>query len=163
MKKFAVVLCLVLSLVMALSSCSAFFEGVEAGLAGTQKEEKFLELVSENQELLDDYADDIYRNWYDCIYNDKFNEDINTAIYSAMLDNSANISRIEANNEQIKELYKDAKDGELEDEVKAVMQAYNEYYAFVMEVSGSFKSYSASKESLKKALATALRNLEAEL
>jgi hypothetical protein len=43
------------------------------------------------------------------------------------------------------------------------MQAYNDYYAFVMEVSGSFKSFSADKETLKKALASALKDLEFEL
>ena len=43
------------------------------------------------------------------------------------------------------------------------MQAYNDYYAFVIEVSGSFNSYSADKEKLKKELSSALKDLEFEL
>ena len=51
----------------------------------------------------------------------------------------------------------------MSDEVKEVMQAYNEYYEFVINVSGSFNSYSANKETLKKALSSALKNLEMEI
>ena len=43
------------------------------------------------------------------------------------------------------------------------MQAYNEYYEFVVNSSGSFKSYSAGKETTKKAPASALRDLQMEI
>ena len=130
---------------------------------GSKKEAEFHKLVVETQELLDIVADDIYSYWYDCIYKDMYLESIDYAIASALSDNQENIEKIEANNKKIKTLYKDVKDGKLEDEVKEVMQAYNEYYAFVMEVSGSFNSFSASKETLKKNLSSALKNLEFEL
>ncbi len=155
MKK-ALSILLVLSFLLAtLSSCGL--------LNSTKKEEQFYDLVSETQELLDIVADDIYSNWYDCIYKDKFSESIDVAIASAMLDNQDNLDQIEENNANIKKLYKEVKDGDLENEVKEVMQAYNEYYSFVVEVSGSFNSFSANKENLKKALATALKNLDMEL
>ena len=155
MKKTVSLLLALSLLLLTFSSCGF--------LKNNKKEQKFYDLVSETQDLLDTVADDIYSNWYDCIYEDKFSDSIDLAIASAMLDNKANLEQIEENNAEIKKLYKEVKDGDLEDEVKEVMQAYNEYYAFVVEVSGSFNSYSANKETLKKALATSLKNLELEL
>ena len=133
------------------------------GCSTGEKESEFHSLVSETQALLDTVADDIYSYWYDCIYKDKYGESIDLAISSALVDNQENIDQIEANNEIIKSLYSDVKNGDLQSEIKAVMQAYNEYYSFVMEVSGSFKSFSDDKETLKKELASALKNLEFEL
>lgn len=155
MKKTVSLLLALSLLLLTFSSCGF--------LKNNKKEQKFYDLVSETQDLLDTVADDIYSNWYDCIYEDKFSDSIDLAIASAMLDNKANLEQIEENNAEIKKLYKEVKDGDLEDEVKEVMQAYNEYYAFVVEVSGSFNSYSANKETLKKALATSLKNLDLEL
>ena len=129
----------------------------------SNKEAEFHSLVSETQELLDIVADDIYSYWYDCIYKDMYRESIDYAIACALSDNQENITKIEENNTKIKSLYKDVKDGKLEDEVKEVMKAYNDYYAFVMEVSGSFNSFSANKETLKKELSSALKDLEFEL
>ena len=43
------------------------------------------------------------------------------------------------------------------------MQAYNDYYTLVVEVSGSFKSYSEAKESCKKELASALDDFSFEI
>ena len=129
----------------------------------TQKTQEFYDLVCATQELLDIVADDIYTNWYDAIYKKKYNSDIDTAIYYALLDNSENIDTIELNNETIKDLYKKIRNSDLELEIKDVMHAYNDYYAFVIEVSGSFETFKQSKEPLKKALASALKNLAMEL
>ena len=129
----------------------------------TAKESEFYDIVVETQELLDIVADDIYSNWYDCIYNDRFLESIDYAIACALSDNAENVNTIKANNETIKTLYSEIKDGELKSEVKEVIHAYNDYYAFVIEVSGSFKSFSENKEAFKKELASALKNLEFEL
>ena len=160
MKKIvSLLLCIV---ILATTLCACDLSGGGVLTAGTEKESEFFELVSGTQELLDEYADDIYSCWYDYIYEDKYST-VDAAILSAYLSNATNVQTIEANNETIKAAYKDVKDGKLTDEVKAVMQAYNEYYAFVMEVSGSFNSFSASKETLKKALSSALKNLEFEL
>ena len=96
MKK-ALSILLVLSFLLAtLSSCGL--------LNSTKKEEQFYDLVSETQELLDIVADDIYSNWYACIYKDKFSESIDVAIASAMLDNQDNLDQIEENNANIKKL-----------------------------------------------------------
>ena len=129
---------------------------------GNQKATEFYELVSETQEYLDGYADDIYSCWYDYVYEDEYSS-VNGALLAAMLMNSENIDVIESNNEAIKNLYGELKDSDLKTEIKAVMQAYNEYYSLVMEVSGSFNSYSANKETLKKELSTALKNLSFEI
>ena len=127
------------------------------------KEADFHSLVAETQSLLDIVADDIYSYWYDCIYKDKYLESIDYAIACAVADNQENMDKIKANNDTIKTLYSEVRDGKLQVEAKAVMQAYNDYYAFVMEVSGSFNSFSADKETLKKALSSALKDLEFEL
>ncbi len=152
MKKILAAISLLLIMCLLFTSCGG----------STNNESEFFNLVSDTQALLNEYADDIYSCWYDYIYEDEYSS-VDSAILSAMIMNSDNIDIIEANNEQIKELYKKAKDGKLESEVKDVMQAYNDYYAFVMEVSGSFNSFSASKETLKKELSSALKNLEFEL
>ena len=129
----------------------------------TQKEKEFYDLVDETKDLLDTVADDIYSYWYDCIYNDKYLENISYAVACAKKDNQTNIDTIEANTSKIKDLYKQIKDGKLGTEAKAVMQAYNDYYTLVIEVSGSFNSYSASKETCKKELASALDDFSFEL
>ena len=152
MKKILSIVSIVLLLCMFLTSCGS----------STKQEEEFYELVSETQELLDEYADDIYSCWYDYVYEEKYS-DPNDAIMAATAMNSGNINSIVDNNETIKELYKKVKDGNLKSEIKDVMQAYNDYYSFVMEVSGTYDSFSAGKEPLKKELSGALKNLEFEL
>ena len=96
------------------------------------------------------------------VYEDKY-EDVDSAIIAATDANEENIYKILENTEKLNALYKDIRDGDLKEEVKAVMQAYNEYYSFVIEVSGSFNDFSANKENLKKALSTAIKNLSIEL
>lgn len=125
--------------------------------------QEFYDAVLESQVNLNTLADAIYNNWYDAIYNDDFRGDINIAIAYAFSDNSTIVDEIEANDETIKALYKLAKESELSYEVKAVMQAYNEYYEFVVNVSGSFSTFKESNETNKKALATALKNLNYEI
>ena len=157
---------LVLSLIMVFSlvACdigtSSNDKGEDTGMKAALD---FYDKVSESQDLLDDLADDIYRNWYDCIYKDKFSENINIAIASALADNSENVDKIEALDGEIADLFKAAKETECGDKVKAVMSAYSDYYELVINVSGSFNSYSADKESLKKDLASALKELSFEL
>lgn len=148
---------------LALSSCgSNSGNGLSSG-KGTQKEEEFYNLVDETQDLLDTVADDIYSYWYDCIYNDKYLDNITYAVACAKTANKTNLDTIEENTKAIKSLYKEIKDGKLAEEAKAVMQAYNDYYTLVVEVSGSFNSYAASKENCKKELASALDDLSFEL
>ena len=102
-------------------------------------------------------------NWYDAIYKDKFSDDINVAIASAQADLAFELQQIEELDSEIAALFKEVKDGDQSKLVKDVMSAYSDYYEFVVNVSGSFKSYSADKETLKKNLASLLRDLSYEL
>ena len=131
--------------------------------ATSAKIEEFYETVVISQECLDSVADDIYRYWYDAIYNDKYGGSIDLAIAYAQIDNEENLATIETNDSNIKTLYKSIKGSELGEEIKAVMSAYSDYYEFVVNVSGSFNSFSASKEKLKKELASALKDLQLEM
>jgi len=150
----AVICCVPLFLFYA---CESEEEGKE------DKVQVFYDKVVESQQCLDILADDIYSYWYDAIYKDKYGGDINTAILYAQLDNSKNLEIIEANESEIQSLYKEIRDTDLSVEIKAVMSAYSDYYEFVVNVSGSFNSYSASKETLKKELASALKDLALEI
>lgn len=153
MKKI-VSLALALSMLLcafALSSCDSH-----------QKEKEFYNLVDETKDLLDVVADDIYSYWYDCIYEKKYS-DVSVAVAYAQVDNAQNINTIKDNTVKIKNLYQEVKKGKLSSEAKAVMQAYNDYYTLVIEVSGSFKSFSASKETCKKELASTLDDFSFEL
>ena len=123
----------------------------------------FHETVVASQTCLDEVADDIYRYWYDAIYKDKYYGSIDIAIASAQIDNKTNLDTIETNESIIQSLYKEIRDSKLSFEIKSVMSAYSDYYEFVVNVSGSFNSYSASKETLKKELASALKDLALEL
>lgn len=152
----------IVCLVLAFTTLLCTF-GLSSCGPNTQKEEEFYNLVDETKDLLDIVADDIYSYWYDCIYNDKYLENISYAVSCAKKDNEANLNIIEANTATIKDLYKEIKEGKLSSEARAVMQAYNDYYTLVVEVSGSFNSYSASKETCKKELASALDDFSFEL
>lgn len=83
------------------------------------------------------------------------------AIAFAFDNNSENVSKI--NEKDIQSLYKEVRNSELSTEVKAVMSAYSDYYELVVNVSGSFKSYSENLEKYKKALASALKKLALEI
>ena len=92
-----------------------------------------------------------------------YREDISYAVTCAKSDNEENINTIEENTTKIKDLYKKIKDGKLGSEAKDVMQAYNDYYTLIVEVSGSLNSYSASKATCKKELASAIDLFSFEL
>lgn len=123
----------------------------------------FYDRVAECQDLLDAVADDIYDNWHAAIYEDEFGSDINLAILSAQIEHDEDIQRIEFLDQEITDLFKKVKDGKHSELVKDVMSAYSDYYEFVINVSGSFNSYSAEKENIKKELASALKDLSYEL
>ena len=125
--------------------------------------QEFYDLVRESQGLLDAVADTIYDNWHGAVYNDEFDGNINMALYAAQMEHEEDLARIEELDALITESFKTAKTAECEDQVKAVMSAYSEYYEFVVNVSGSFNSFSASSESLKKNLASTLKELSFEL
>ncbi len=146
--------------IVCITCCVSFF-----GCSDSEAEtaQQFYDAVVASQILLDDLADDIYSNWYDCIYDDAFGESIDLAIASAVADHSDDIDTLEENESTISSLFQQLKEAECASQVKAVMAAYSDYYEFVVNVSGSFKSFSADKETLKKELASALRDLSFEL
>ena len=160
-------LLLVLLLVFSVSACGVADLDTDSDTGdqngGGDSLSQFHEKISESQELLDMVADKIYSNWYDAIYKDKFSDDINVAIASAQADLAFELQQIEELDSEIAALFKEVKDGDQSKLVKDVMSAYSDYYEFVVNVSGSFKSYSADKETLKKNLASLLRDLSYEL
>lgn len=124
---------------------------------------EFYETASESKRYLDIVAEDVYSYWYDAIYNDKYNNDIDYAILYALEDNQDYIDKIEANDSKLNSLYKELRDGKLSTEIKAVMTAYLDYYEFAINVSGSFSSYKENIDPLQKEYANALRALQLEL
>lgn len=159
-KLFALLLCIVM--VFSLAACGGTGGGSKKDDSEEQLQE-FYDCVKESQELLDAVADDIYSNWYDCIYKDKFLESIDYAIACALSDHEEDIERIEELDAEIADAFKEVKDGESAELVKDVMSAYSDYYEFVVNVSGSFETFKTNKETLKKELASLLRDLSYEL
>ena len=146
------VICFMLAAMLLLPVC--LFTGCGGGDEESQINE-FYDAVSESQTKLDIIADDIYSCWYDAIYKNSYSGNINIAIATAISRNSSNLEFVESNEVEIQSLYKKLRDSKYSTEVKEVMSAYSSYYEFVVNVSGSFNSYSSSKESLKKDLAKA--------
>ena len=133
-------------------------------LNGSKKDlSNFYDRVSKSQNLLDAVADDIYTNWHAAIYKDEFGEDINLAIAYAQIEHDEDLQMIKLLDKEITDLFKKVKDGKNSELVKDVMSAYSDYYELVVNVSGSFNSYSAQKETLKKELASTLKELSYEL
>ena len=128
-----------------------------------QKVATFYALVYESQTLLDEVSGDIYTNWYDAIYNDKFDNDINLAVEAATADNQENIAEIQRLDDEIVPLFSEIKDSELGSQIKAVMSAYLDYYELVINVEGTFNTYSADRDNFKRALDQALKNLYLEV
>lgn len=160
MKK-ALSLLLLITLIISMCACSQI--PVSDNNSKNTKLSDFYSKVSESQALLDDVADDIYNNWHGAVYDDEFDGDIDTAILVAQMNHAEDLEKIETLDAEIAELFKSVKDGNCSDLVKNIMSAYSDYYEFVVNVSGSFDSYSANLETLKKELASLLRDLSYEL
>ena len=124
---------------------------------------EFYNLVSESKKLLDDIADDYYTYWYEAIYKNKYLGDINIALTIAESANTTKINTVKSNDGLIKTAYQSAKSEKYEAILREVMTTYSDYYEFVINISGSFNSYSSGKETKKKALATALKSLSFEI
>ena len=95
MKKFVKKVCAVLMAAISIFSLSLVCScgggggnksGTENGnSAGNENVIAFYEKVSQSQQYLDSLADDIYSYWYDAVYKDKYNGNIDTFL-SAMDD-----------------------------------------------------------------------------
>lgn len=161
--KIKMLLCLLLAITMCLPI--VFLVGCNKDEGGNEetstaaKVNEFYETVVESQSRMDTIADNIYRNWYDAIYNDKFACNVDLAIAYALSDNKANFDFIKENEKKIQSLYKGIRDSEVSNEIKDVLYAYSDYYEFVINVNGSLESYSANKEKYKTELSNSLKHL----
>lgn len=165
MKKSASLLSVIICLSLILSGCDSYDSDKATGssVISDSDETEFYNLVRNTKTYLDAVADAIYTYWYDSVYNYKYNGDINYAIESALEDNADNIETIERNTEEIRNLYGKIKNGKLSREVKEVIRTYGDYRTFVLEVSGSFNTYSAELNIYRKSLSDALSALFFEL
>ena len=148
--------------VLSLMLAFAFVVLVFAGCNSAKNEKEFYALVSEAQECLDRYADDILFCWYDYERGREYSS-IDHALLAAKEMNFENRVAIESKTERIMELYEKVKDGEMSEEVKNVIQVYIRYYECVMEASGTLSSFSDDVEIYGKKLSVALRDLRIEL
>lgn len=125
--------------------------------------------MKESADKLDDVADEQYQCWYGYVYNKKYSS-IEAAILAAQINEAKNITTIEENDKVISNLLNELKDSNYKEKHKETYDAmldaydsYKEYYEFVINVSGSFNSYSAKKEELKKEVKSYLNKFERNL
>lgn len=133
------------------------------------KVESLYNVMEDTSGILDIVADTIYCNWYDYIYEDEYYS-IDEAVWMAFITEADNIDKIEANDVLIDNMFKEIKENNYKDKNEDVYYAmvdaydsYKEYYEFVINVSGSFNSYSAQKETLKKEVKSYLNKFERSL
>ena len=119
--------------------------------------EKFLSLSLDAGSNLEDIADTVQEYWYDNIWYDMWGDDINDAIYYAMIAMSDEIDQAENYDTQMKNLYSKIKKvpnglakedvddiEELCDAVKDLYDVYTDFYSLATDPSGSYNTYSAS-------------------
>ena len=123
--------------------------------------------MQESVEALDSVADEIYNCWYDAVYNDMYYDSIDWAIVVAFDNEKSNVDKIEENDPILSSLLSDIRNSNIRDKdeeaynaVLDMYDAYKEYYEFTINVSGSFNSYSAQKEDIKKETKSCLNKLE---
>lgn len=159
MKKIVSLLLVIVLLVCAFALSACEVDDVDDTPREMSNEEKLYRIVVSSQFFLNEVADRIYENWYECIFEHKYGGDIDEAVNSALSFDEAIIKILKENDEDIKELYKEVKDGELSEEFQTVMQAYTDYYNLVVNVSGSFLQFRENKEICKQELSSAMELL----
>lgn len=134
-----------------------------------EKVESLYNAMEDTSDTLDEIADTIYGNWYDYVYEEEYYS-VDDALFAAFIDEADNIEKVEANDMLISNLFKEIKENNYKDKNEDVYyamtdayDAYKEYYEFVINVSGSFNSYSAQKEELKKEVKSYLSKFERSL
>ncbi len=131
---------------------------------------EFSDQVSYAQIGLEYIAYTCQQYWYDAIWNDMYNDDINVAIAAALSDTQTMINsagedygKISSLYQQINTLPEGVEDDELEDVCDAVKELYNsytDYYDFATNPSGNYNSFSAAKITKDEAMKSASRVLE---
>lgn len=101
---------------------------------------------------LEDIADTIQEYWYDCIWFDMYGDDIDTAIYYALLDKSTEISLAKTHKTKMDNLYSQLRylpDGvsdrhtqQVHDAVVKLYNVYLDFYNFATDPSGSYNTFS---------------------
>ncbi len=135
-----------------------------AGCKKTQEAADFYAKVEESKVIMDAVANAVLANWYDAIYEDAFNNDINEAINKALTDHEEDLKTIVLLDGEITELFKKIKDDKTYGTLcKNVMDAYETYYESVVKVNGSYNSFSEEIEQFETSLTSALRDLSYEL
>ena len=134
-----------------------------------QKVENMYNTMEETSNVINQIADTIYNEWYDYVYKDDYNT-VDEALWMAFILEADNVGKAKDNDEKIDNLFQEIKESNYknknEDGYYAMVDAYdsyNEYYEFVINVSGSFNSYSAKKETLKKEFKSYLSKFERSL
>lgn len=121
--------------------------------------QNFYTNVSYANDLMVLIAETIAGNWYDSIYKDKFNNDIDEAIIAAQDKCSNEINTLKAMDGTIVSLYKDLRNSPQKAQVEAVMDAYNDFYRFALNVNCSYSEYKVEIKPIEDALTNALRQL----
>ncbi|MBQ8849275.1 MAG: hypothetical protein IJ011_02950 [Clostridia bacterium] len=172
MKKFlklAIALILIITIVISTSSCGLLMIGLlSGGLDDSDSHriaaEEFYELVNESKGHLDTLAGDVLNNWYSCIYDDAYNNNIDKAIEAAFTENSEIVNSIYENDKRITELYRELNSGgEFWSEAYDTTLAYNTYYTAVMNVSNkTYDFYLENVQEADYALSVELKKFQAE-
>lgn len=118
---------------------------------------------------LEDIADTVQSYWYDAIWKDKYNDDINTAILYAMIDKSEEIKTAETQKAHMDDLYSRLKklpDGvdnddlkDVRDAVKDLYNIYTDFYSLATDPSGNYNSFSEANNSKTDTFLTRYRAL----
>ena len=163
-KKLIALTLALICLTLSMSSCATLTIGtlLFSKLNSTEDEIEFYHLVSKSKGDLDNTCEDLYDYWGDFIYDDKY-DSADDAIAAAMKKNEREVETLLENDEEIKKLYREVRDGKYADEVEAVMEAYSDYYTFLMSESWTYNEFPDRQGDLSNALASALRKLEMEL
>ena len=130
----------------------------------------FASLAIEASANLEDIADTTQEYWYDAIWNDKYNDDINTAILYAMIDKSEEIETAKEQYSKMGDLYnklkkvpdgvEDENIGEICDAVKELYNDYTDFYSLATDPSGNYNSFSSSNNEKTDALMSSYRALD---
>lgn len=130
--------------------------------------QEIYDCLTKSTDLLDIVADDIYSCWYNAIY--KSRTDISVAVATSEINTQEEREQVEIYTNELYDLVTELKNNNYnekhQDTYNTIMDAYDkykEYYEFTINVSGSFKTYSNDKETLKKEVRSCISKLERNL
>ena len=138
-----------------------------------QNVEAFLALSLTAGANLEDISDTVQRYWHEYIYDDKHGSSIDSAILSALIDKSEEITQAEEYDGQMKALYSKIKNvpnglaeedadeiEELRDAAKDLYNIYTDFYSLATDPSGSYNTYSEDNNDTTDEFLSCYRALE---